>query len=380
MASHPKFLAAGGKSPAADPTQTGTIMTIGNSLGDVALHKMVNSLGFSVENYTGTVELCEHLAKKPQESIVIIVVEEKTGEKSHIIEMVGKTNPSARIIMIVDKKPASVENDANDEHDKALSSSNVQAIEYVEKPVSIISFHDALVHLINGESDDSLREELLKELRDAGFVAEEFKDCTILQMRHLLQGAKWLQRAYQDLLGSASSPSGYNLSKGLGTVRNNHLTDVDKKMLRFLLESDGKVSSLSLSKKLDIPLTTVQRRRKKLESEFLEMGYTLKLEKLGWRRAELLISTYKGKTSQVGKELLSNNAITRVCRSIGEHTIDLHADIVIRNNGELVNAIEWVKSLEGVKDVIWTEPVEVIGENDFVQFEIVDKYGKISNA
>lgn len=82
----------------------------------------------------------------------------------------------------------------------------------------------------------------------------------------------------------------------------------------------------------------------------------------------------------MGKELLLNNAVIRVCRSIGEHTIDLHAEIVFRNDSELVNVIERAKSLEGVKDIIWTEPVEVIGKNDFAQFEIVDKYSKISNA
>jgi len=146
-------------------------------------------------------------------------------------------------------------------------------------------------------------------------------------------------------------------------ARSTKLSDVDKKMLQTLLASSGRVSSLALSRKLEIPLTTIQRRRKRLESEFLEVAYSLKLDKLGWRNADLLISTTKGVASAIGKELLTHNSITRVCRSIGEHTIDLNAEIVFKNNSELLHTIEWIKSLDGVKDVVWTEPVEVVGKN-----------------
>jgi len=142
------------------------------------------------------------------------------------------------------------------------------------------------------------------------------------------------------------------------------LTDTDKQILRSLVSSRGRISSVELSRKLEIPLTTIQRRRKRLESEFLEVAYSLKLEKLGWRRADLLVSTFKGTSPNVGKGLLTHNSITRVCRSIGEHTIDLHAEIVFKDNTELLNVIEWIKSLDGVKDVVWTEPVELVGKKD----------------
>ena len=141
------------------------------------------------------------------------------------------------------------------------------------------------------------------------------------------------------------------------------LSDVDKKMLQTLLASSGRVSSLALSRKLEIPLTTIQRRRKRLESEFLEVAYSLRLDKLGWRKADLLISTSKGKAHSIGKDLLTNNAVTRVCRSIGEHTIDLHAEIVFKTNIDLVHVIEWIKSLDGVDGVMWTEPIELMGKN-----------------
>ncbi len=151
------------------------------------------------------------------------------------------------------------------------------------------------------------------------------------------------------------------------------LTETDKQILRSLVSSRGRISSVELARKLEIPLTTIQRRRKRLESEFLEVAYSLKLEKLGWRNADLLISTSRGKASNIGKELLTHNSITRVCRSIGEHTIDLHAEIVFKDNTELLNVIERIKSLDGVKDVVWTEPVELLGKNMPVPDKVLEQ-------
>ena len=219
------------------------------------------------------------------------------------------------------------------------------------------------------------KEELLHKIRSMGISTEPFESCTLEQIKHLAGGVMWLKRTYDEESSSGEieespqqSPAntktkntGFSSS---GDARGFVLTAVDKRMLQTLLASSGRVSSLALSRKLEIPLTTIQRRRKRLESEFLEVAYSLKLDKLGWRKADLLISTSSGRASAIGKELLSNNAITRVCRSIGEHTIDLHAEIVFKNNTELLHVIEWIKALEGVSDVVWTEPVEVVGKKD----------------
>jgi DNA-binding Lrp family transcriptional regulator len=163
------------------------------------------------------------------------------------------------------------------------------------------------------------------------------------------------------------------LLKQPSRIQTRRLTDTDKQIISFLLASKGKISSVELAKNLDIPLSTIQRRRKRLESEFLEVAYSLRLDKLGWRNADLLISTSKGKAHSIGKELLTNNAVTRVCRSIGEHTIDLHAEIVFKNNIELLHAIEWIKSLDGVSGVMWTEPIELMGKNGAITSEILNQ-------
>jgi hypothetical protein len=87
-------------------------------------------------------------------------------------------------------------------------------------------------------------------------------------------------------------------------------------------------------------------------------------ERFGWRFIELLIQTGGGRTEAVGKELLEHKGVTYVARTIGQFTIDLRAEVIVRNNPELLELIEEVKAINGVKDVMWSEVVEVVGRKN----------------
>jgi hypothetical protein len=84
-------------------------------------------------------------------------------------------------------------------------------------------------------------------------------------------------------------------------------------------------------------------------------------ERFGWRVIELLIRTGGGRTEVVGKALLERKEVTFVARTIGQITIDLRAEVFVRNSGELLSLIEEVKAMNGVRDVVWSEVVEVVG-------------------
>jgi hypothetical protein len=150
------------------------------------------------------------------------------------------------------------------------------------------------------------------------------------------------------------------------------LTGVDKKLLKMLLTPDGKHSSKSLARKLGIPATTVQRRRKRLE-KFLTMSYTLCLKTFGWHKVDFLIATDSGKTGQIGKELLKRDEVIYVGKSIGQHTIDLRVETVLEDNAEILRMMELMKATPGIKDVIWTEIVEVVGRKMSIPSQIVDR-------
>jgi DNA-binding Lrp family transcriptional regulator len=119
------------------------------------------------------------------------------------------------------------------------------------------------------------------------------------------------------------------------------LSNIDREILKAILcPNDKHSSAVLLSKKLGIPKTTIQRRCSRLEKEFLELSYSLNLEKFGWRRVDLLISTRNGKTDSVAKQLLGNEEVTYVGKSIGEHTIDLRVEIIVKDNAELLDILK----------------------------------------
>ena len=141
------------------------------------------------------------------------------------------------------------------------------------------------------------------------------------------------------------------------------LSGVDRKILAILLESDRRVSSSEVSKKLGIPMSTVQRRRKRLEKEYITANYSLNSKNFGWRTVDLLIATERGATLQVGKELLKRRDVSTVASMLGEHAINLRAEALVMSNTELLRLLEQVKAIDGVRDVLWCEVVETIGKN-----------------
>src|SRR6476659_6080736 len=138
------------------------------------------------------------------------------------------------------------------------------------------------------------------------------------------------------------------------------LSAIDKMILKEILSPAGDKTSLSMSRKFEIAMTTLQRRRKRLEKEFLEKDYTL-LDKFGWRRVDFFISTTDGKTDALANELLEMNEVTAVGKSIGDHTIDLRVETIVKDNHELLDMLEKLKAMDGIRDAVWSEIIKSMG-------------------
>ncbi len=155
-----------------------------------------------------------------------------------------------------------------------------------------------------------------------------------------------------------------NLNTKLSHTQNamrNILSDQDAEIVKRLLNSQNQISSEELSDALGIGFNETETTRQSLIKKCMTVLYSLDLEKYGWRRITLLITTRGGKTVAVGKKLLELNQVSRVSRTIGEVTIDLTAIAFVRSRIELADLIEDVKSMDGVDDLMWTEVVEVVG-------------------
>ena len=150
------------------------------------------------------------------------------------------------------------------------------------------------------------------------------------------------------------------------------LSLLDKKILKVLLSPSKRISSHALAAKLGIPRTTIQRRRNYLEKHFLEFAYSLKLKDLGYRRIDLLIYTGGGSTSAIADKLLEREEVVYVGKSIGEHTIDLRAEVIIKDNSQLLDLMEEVKAMQSVRDVVWSEIVTIVGQKSSIPNSIID--------
>ena len=153
-----------------------------------------------------------------------------------------------------------------------------------------------------------------------------------------------------------------------------NVSDLDRKLLKILLLPNGDLkSSKSLSSKLGIPITTVRRRRKRLESKFLKLHDVLDIEKFGWKRVDFFISIRNGMVNAVANKLLDSDEVTYVGKSIGEHTIDLRVETIVRDNASILDILEKIKAMDGVQDVVWSEIVSVVGKKISIPSSIIDK-------
>lgn len=151
------------------------------------------------------------------------------------------------------------------------------------------------------------------------------------------------------------------------------LSKSDKVILARLCASSGHISSLVLSRDLSIPLSTIQRKRKRFENILVERNYQLRVDALGWRKANLFISTTSGMAAEIGKNILGiDEMVASVSRVLGENASDLMVEIIFRTNMELASIIDRIKSEEGVKNVIWNENLGTIGKNNACYRKIID--------
>src|SRR5213593_416844 len=74
------------------------------------------------------------------------------------------------------------------------------------------------------------------------------------------------------------------------------LDGIDIKIISELVRQPD-ISSLSLSKKLDIPLSTLQRRAR-IEKAILKRNYTFNYKAFGGRVGDLIIAIDKGKSKE----------------------------------------------------------------------------------
>ena len=142
------------------------------------------------------------------------------------------------------------------------------------------------------------------------------------------------------------------------------LDNINLKILPELLKNP-KISSLTLAKKLDISLSTLQRRRIRIENAILKKTYTLNYKAFGARVGDLIVNVDKGKSDEVAQNILrkhKNNVVYCHTRIDSVHSILAH--VIYKDTEDLYYLIEDIKAMQYVVGVSWSEMVKVIGDNN----------------
>jgi DNA-binding Lrp family transcriptional regulator len=137
--------------------------------------------------------------------------------------------------------------------------------------------------------------------------------------------------------------SGYNI----------RLDDVDMKIIELL--TFGK-SNKQISAKLEVPLSTIQRRTRKLtEKELIVTRTEPNYEKLGFKRGLIHVYLSKGEIDSVGLKLSKMSGIISASVHVGNS--DLVGFFIYRTTKQLLKMTTDVKQIPGVEKVMWSEEV-----------------------
>jgi len=103
------------------------------------------------------------------------------------------------------------------------------------------------------------------------------------------------------------------------------------------------------------------------------MHYIWDIEKFGWKRVDFFISIRDGMVNAVANKMLDFDEVTYIGKSIGEHTIDLRVETILKDNASILDFLEKIKAMDGVRDVVWSEIVSVVGRKISIPSSIIDK-------
>jgi Lrp/AsnC family transcriptional regulator for asnA, asnC and gidA len=131
------------------------------------------------------------------------------------------------------------------------------------------------------------------------------------------------------------------------------IDDIDIKIIELLTFGH---SNKQVSDKLGVPLSTIQRRTRKLgEKELIVTRTEPNYEKLGFKRGLIHVYLSKGEIDSVGLKLSKMGGIISASVHVGNS--DLVGFFIYRTTKQLLKMTTDVKQIPGVEKVMWSEEV-----------------------
>lgn len=182
-----------------------------------------------------------------------------------ILRKMRGMNPDIRVLV-------ALEIDGKKEHEKeeeeGCGNGNVRDVEslrnlpfidkIVDSSITSLTLTNLNKMMMTTTTNPHEKDALLGELTSMGADIEKFQHCTVGQLHDIVTGLRSLIKS------SSASSTAINAQSVKSKLP--YLSESDKIVLKQLILSKGKTSSLALSKTLQIPLTTLQRKENALRA------------------------------------------------------------------------------------------------------------------
>jgi Lrp/AsnC family transcriptional regulator for asnA, asnC and gidA len=147
-------------------------------------------------------------------------------------------------------------------------------------------------------------------------------------------------------------------SDARNTAIYNNLDERDREILRLLISN---TSNRAIATKLKIPMSTVQRRTRRLfEKGIVRMKYELNHKKLGFRKGLLHVYLKDGNLQGIAEEISKIRGMESTSIHIGNS--DIVGLFIFSEASHLLDIMSECKKIEGVDRVLWSEEVMNIFE------------------
>lgn len=111
-----------------------------------------------------------------------------------------------------------------------------------------------------------------------------------------------------------------------------------------------------ISKRLSIPLSTIQRRVRHLfESGIINSKVELNYEKLGYNTGLLHVYLKNGNIDNLARRINELEGVTSIEIHLGNS--DILANVVYKDGKKLLSLVSEIKNFEGVQRIVWSERI-----------------------
>jgi Lrp/AsnC family transcriptional regulator, regulator for asnA, asnC and gidA len=137
------------------------------------------------------------------------------------------------------------------------------------------------------------------------------------------------------------------------TIVSKEIEKIDVEVLELLIQNNN---NKKISSKLDIPLSTIQRRiRNLIEKGFVIPDYRINYEKFGIKTGLLHIYLNNGNLEDIMNKVSKIEGITSIELHIGNS--DILAGVIYNQGSDLLEIIAKIKKFEGVERIMWSERI-----------------------